>query len=61
MKIPSSEADTLFQKMLQQKWGDGLDGSKTSIHYGCSYTMYGGAADGEIPEIPSFLAADIIP
>ncbi len=34
MKIPSSEADTLFQKMLQQTWGNGIDGSKTSIHYG---------------------------
>ncbi len=59
MKIPSSEANMLFLKMLQQPWGNGLDGSKTSIHYGHSYTMYGGAADGEIPEIPSFLA-DIV-
>jgi len=55
MSISSSEADSLFKQMMQQTWRV-TSSDSASIDYGCSYTMYGGPGDGEIPEIPSFLA-----
>jgi hypothetical protein len=54
--ISAEEANELFNIMLQQSWEDKDD---PSIHYGISYQKEGGARDGEIPEIPSFLASII--
>jgi hypothetical protein len=53
--LSEPEADSLFNQMLLQPW---LEKSSdcAEIHYGCSYTLRGGARDAEIPEIPTFLA-----
>jgi hypothetical protein len=50
-------ATELYRTLLAQPGWRHADGdpSESSIHYGLSFTVDGGASDGEIPEIPSWL------